>query len=70
MCMPGMGAFSLQECKPLILRVKVPYGQGWRLEPLEPRKGVADNCKSEGSETANSGSDEQEPYKSRNEPDE
>jgi hypothetical protein len=28
LCVPGMGAFSLQECKPLILRVKVPYGQG------------------------------------------
>jgi hypothetical protein len=28
LCVPGMGAFGLQECKPLILRVKVPYGQG------------------------------------------
>lgn len=48
LCVPGMGAFGLRECKPLILRVKVPYGQGWDPEPLVPRKGVAGNRKSEG----------------------
>ena len=68
--MPGMGAFGLQECKSLILRVKVPYGQGWRLEPLASRKGVAGNRKSEGSETAKPGPDEQEPYKRCSELDE
>jgi len=45
--------------------VKVPYGQGWNPEPLASRKGVAGNRKSEGSGTANSGPDEQEPYKRR-----
>ena len=39
-------------------------------EPLASRKGVAGNCKSEGSGTANSGPDEQEPYKRLNELDE
>ena len=42
---------------------KVTYGQGWPPESLASRKGVAGNCKSEGSGTANSGPDEQEPHK-------
>jgi hypothetical protein len=62
-----MGAFGLQECKSIILRVKVPYGQRWDPEPLVPRKGVAGNRRSEGSEFANSGPDEQELYKRLNE---
>jgi|GEM_PF-2044392 len=65
-----MGAFGLRQCKPFIWRVKVPYGQGWDPEPLASRKGVAGNRKSEGSETAKPGTDEQEPYKRLNEPDE
>ena len=68
-----MGAFGLQECKSIILRVKVPYGPRWRAGnhyPPAGGKGVAGNRKSEGSETANSGTDEQEPYKRLNELDE
>jgi len=27
LCVPGMGTFGLQECKSIILRVKIPYEQ-------------------------------------------
>ena len=37
---------------------KVTYGQGWPPESLASRKGVAGNCKSEGSGTAKPGTDE------------
>ena len=41
-------------------RVKVPYAQGLRLEALVSRKLVYREVCSEGSETTNSGTDEQE----------
>jgi hypothetical protein len=42
--------------------VQVPYGQGYRLEPVVRCKGGNGEITSEESRTTNSGTDEQEPY--------